>query len=87
MLKARELLFHNNTYKIYLILKVIQFLHSLFILVAMNSNVKSYFECQRRDLRNKANNEEEKIKARKKSLDLLLSKEIKKDSILCKYPI
>ena len=53
----------------------------------MNSNVKSYFECQRRDLSNKANNEEEKIKARKKSLDLLLSKEIKKDSILCKYPI
>ena len=41
----------------------------------MRSSIKSHFERKTRDLSDKSTNEEERIKARKSSLDLLLSKE------------
>ena len=41
------------------------FLHSLVILVAMSSSIRSYFERKKRDLSDKSANEEERKKAKR----------------------
>ena len=46
----------------------------------MSSSIKTYFECKTRDSSDKSTNEEERIKARKSSVDLSLSKETSDDT-------
>ena len=46
----------------------------------MSSSIKSYFERKTRDLSDKSTNEEERIKSRKSSLNLSLSKETSDDN-------
>ena len=46
----------------------------------MISSIKTYFERKTRDLSDKSTNEEERIKSRKSSVDLSLSKETSNDT-------
>ena len=54
------------SHEIYFIPTVIQILHSLVILVVMSSSIKRYFERKKRDLSDKATNEEERKKPESK---------------------